>query len=183
MPDNVNAQNTGMVKRGGFTLLELLIVLIIVSVFLAVTYPRMRNLMLYSGTNSGIIKTKNALNRLLRERYTALSNKAVYVKFNFKKNTLEVFYKKTYKLLPLKSFRDYMIKYKGILLYRIDLLQTKRKSGHFLSRGNSKTTAAVYVEISPNAPLYPFYIYFKGAKSGKITRLFVNTLENNIKLD
>lgn len=167
----------------GFTLLELLIVLAIISIFLAVTYPRIKNFILYSGANPGIIKTKNVLNRLLRERYGALSNKIIYVKFDFKRNALEVFYKKAYKLKPLKNIKAYGVKYKGVNLYAIKI--TRPVSGSQGLKGSSLPDGSkkpVYIEISPSLPSYPYYIYFKDAGAGGITELYVNTYYDIVKL-
>lgn len=157
----------------GFTLLELLIVLVIISTLLAVTYPKIRGFILYSGTNPGIVKTKNILNELLRVKYTALSGKTVYVKFNFKKNEIKVLYKKDYKLLPLKTIGNYLLKFKGVKIYGIKS-GTSSCSLNKASKGFNFHKKISYIEISPEIPSYSRCIYFKDNNTGKKTALLLD---------
>ncbi len=174
----------------GFTLLELLIVLIIVAVMLAITYPMISNFILYPGYRKNFIKTSKVLKHLMNKRYTEKRFPAAFIKFDFKKNMAEIYYrgsgndnsgdsggknknnslkfKLNFNLKPFKKLKTYKIVYKNIRLYEIETKGKTYKKGH------------IFEEISQNYVSPPFKILFKTVKSGKILRLNVNTYTNKI---
>ncbi len=158
----------GLTSLSGFTLLELLIVLIIVSVMLAITYPLITNFILYPGSGKDFNKTAKILKYLMNKRYSENKFPAAFIKFDFKKNMMEIYYKKNLTLKPLKKLKIYKILYKNIRLYKIE---TKGKT---YQKGN------IFEEISKNYVSPPFKIFFNFGKGKKALSLNVDTYAGKI---
>ena len=154
----------------GFTLLELLIVLIIVSVMLAVAYPLIANFILYSGSSKDFNKTAKILKYLMNKRYSEKKFPTAFIKFNFRKNIMEIYYenKKKLRLEPFKKLKTYKILYKNISLYKI---VTK---GKVYKKGN------IFEEISKNYVSPPFKIFFNSEKGKKALSLNIDTYAGRI---
>ena len=152
----------------GFTLLELLIVLIIVSVMFAVTYPLIANFILYSGSSKDFNKTAKILKYLMNKRYSEKKFPTAFIKFNFRKNMMEIYYEKNLKLRPLKKLKIYKILYKNIRLYKVE---TK---GKVYKNGN------IFEEISKNYVSPPFKIFFNSEKGKIALSLNIDTYAGRI---
>ncbi len=182
-----NKLNKNIGGSGAFTLLELLIVLIIISTLLVITYPKIKDFILYSGTNPYIFKTKRTIDALLRKKYGKLAGKDVYVKFDFKRDEMAVLYKKGYKLMPLKTIRKHIIKFKGIKLYGI--LPADVSAGNLSCSANinhnnniNANKKPVYIWISPSVSSYSYCIYFKNVNNGKKTALLLDPSMGNTQI-
>ena len=160
----------GLKDLKGFTLLELLIVLIIVSVMLVITYPLITNLILYPGYGKDFNKTVKILKYLMNKRYSENKFPAVFVSFDFKKNMTEIYYKnkKNLKLKPFKKLKIYKILYKNIRLYKIETKGKTYKKGH------------IFEEISENYVSPPFELFFNSGKGKKVLSLNVDTYAGKI---
>ncbi len=156
----------------GFTLLELLIVLIIVSVMLVITYPMISNFILYPGSSKDFNKTAKILKYLMNKRYSENKFPAAFIKFDFKKNMMEIYYKNksknNLKLKPFKKLKVYKILYKNILLYKIETKGKTFKKGH------------IFEEISANYVSPPFELFFNSGKGKKTLSISVETYAGKI---
>jgi prepilin-type N-terminal cleavage/methylation domain-containing protein len=159
---------SGLKDLKGFTLLELLIVLIIVSVMLVITYPLITNFILYPGYGKDFNKTVKILKYLINKRYSENKFPAVFIKFDFKSNMMEIYYKKNLKLIPFKKLKVYKILYKNIRLYKIETKGKTYKKGH------------IFEEISENYVSPPFELFFNSGKVKKALSLKVDTYAGKI---
>ena len=156
-------------KIKGFTLLELLIVLIIVSLMLYITYPVIKRGLIYGGKSPSIVKTDLLLKYLLSKKYSKFKNKKIFIKFDISNNFLTVDYKKNYSLKVFKKLKLHKITYRSLTIKKIE------SSGKTISKGS------YYVEISSNYVSPPFIIFF--SKNGATKKLSVNTYTNEVKID
>ena len=156
-------------KINGFTLLELLVVLIIVSLMLYITYPVIRRGFIYGGKNPSIVKTELLLKYLLGKKYSKFKNKKIFVKFDILNNSLIVDYKKNYRLKAFKKLKFHKITYRSLRIKKIE------SGGKIISKGS------YYVEISSNYVSPPFIVFF--SRNGAAKKLFVNTYTNEVKID
>jgi prepilin-type N-terminal cleavage/methylation domain-containing protein len=149
----------------GFTLFEVLIVLIIVSIMLYISYPLMSNFILYPNSSVNFDKTVKILKYLMNERYSRKSY-TTFIKFDFKKNSIEVYYKKNIRLKPLKTIKAYRILYKNIKLYKIK------------TKGKTYKHGFVYEEFSKKYISPPFKVYFLIKNNKKM--VYVKTYYNKV---
>jgi len=152
----------------GFTLLELLIVLIIISVMLVITYPLISNFILYPDSSKDFNKTVKILKYLTNKRYSENKFPAAFIKFDFKKNMMEIYRKKDIKLKPFKKLKIYKILYKNIRLYKIETKGKTYKKGH------------IFEEISGNYVSPPFKVFFRTGKGKKQLLLNFNAYSGKI---
>ncbi len=154
-------------KVSGFTLLELLVVLIIVSLMLYITYPIIRRNIIYGNKNPNLTKTILLLKYLMSKRFSKFKNKDIFVRFDIKDNYIKIYYKKADRLIPFKKLKLYKIRYNSLRMKEI------KSGGKTISRGS------YYILISPDYISAPFTIIF--SESGVIKKLFINTYINRAK--
>ncbi|MHB8231975.1 MAG: prepilin-type N-terminal cleavage/methylation domain-containing protein [bacterium] len=155
-------------KNGeGFTLLELLIVLVIVGIMLFITYPVIKGDLFSFGGNPRFSRIISILKNKLDDRFER-SGKTL-VMFNISKNYMELFYKKGYKIKPEKYRKDYLVRFKTIELKKI------------VSCGKSVSKGSFYFEVSKNYAGPPFSLYFNAGGSVKILK--INTYYNKISVE
>jgi prepilin-type N-terminal cleavage/methylation domain-containing protein len=148
-----------------FTLFEILIVLVIVSVMLYISYPLISNFALYPDSSKNFDKTARILKYLMNKRYSRKFH-AVFVKFDFRKNLSEIYYEKDMALKPLKKLKIYKILYKNIRLYEIK------------TKGKVYKHGFVYEEFSKRYISPPFKLYFLIGNHKKI--ICVKTYYNKL---
>ncbi|MHB1664964.1 MAG: pilus assembly FimT family protein [bacterium] len=162
-----NTYNNSNNNNSGFTLFELLIVLVIVSVMFYISYPLVSNFILYPNSSKNFNKTVKVLKYLMDKRHSRKSY-TTFIKFDFKKNLLEIYYKKNIILKPLKKFKTYKILYKNIRLYKIK------------TKGKTYKHGFVYEEFSKIYISPSFKLYFLIKNHKKI--IYVKTYYNKVIL-
>lgn len=148
-------------RTAGFTLLELLIVLIIIGIFFAISYPIIANQL--NGIESGgaVAQTSYTIKYFLANRNGNFKNRKIYIEFNFSKNDMTVYFKKRFELKRLRDYKYSAINYGAITLDKIK------------SAGNTYETGKFYMEISSSYVSPPLKLYF--TVKGKEKTVSVNT--------
>lgn len=152
---------TAPYKSGrAFTLLELLVVLVIAGIFFSLSYPVIKN-RLGGRPSDAVTRTVYTVNYFLKNKDGKFENKKIYIKFDFSKNLMEVYFKKEYKLKRFRKFKYGIIKYKDIKLKKI------------VSAGITKKSGIFFMEISSSHVSPPVRLYFK--VNGKKRTVFIDT--------
>lgn len=115
---------------------------------LIITYPLIGNFILYRGYGKNFNKTVKLIKYLINRRYSENKFPGAIIKFDFKKNMTEIFYKKQLKLKPLKKIKIYKIQYSNITLYKVE------------TKGKTYKKGCVFEEISKNYVSPPFKVLF-----------------------
>jgi hypothetical protein len=95
---------------------------------------------------------------------------AAFIKFDFKKNMSEAYYRKNIRLKPLKTIKTYKILYKNIKLYEIK------------TKGKTYRNGSVTCEFSKNYVSPPFKLYFSIKNHKEKAGIYVNTFYNKVAL-
>jgi prepilin-type N-terminal cleavage/methylation domain-containing protein len=154
-------------NKKGFTLLELLVVLVIVGIMLFITYPIIKGDLFSFGGNSRFSNVIAVLKDKLGGRFKRGGK--TFIMFNISKGYMELFYKKGYKLKPEKSRKDYLIRFKTFELKKI------------VSCGKSVSKGKFYLEISKNYVSPPLSLHFNVDGGQKVLK--INTYYNKISVE
>lgn len=156
----------GRKTKTGFTLLELLIVLLIIGIFFGISYPIIANQL--NGVKAGgpIAETEYTIKYFLANKDGSFNKRKIYIKFDISGNRMGVYYKKKIRLKKLKIYKYNNIKYSngGVILEKIK------------SAGNIIESGVFFMEISSSYVSPPIKLYFK--ENGKEKTVSVNTYYN-----